>query len=96
MNCKWKQRSSCCNCGLFGLFFTCEENNCAKAEKKNIDKVEKTTKKTTDDKNKLVLKHDSGSVNEGKGNFEAVLEQNTGGISRQYYETYLNRAMYSK
>ena len=88
MNCKWKQRSSCCNCGLLGLFFTCEQNNCAKHKKKNVDK--------STDENKLVPKYDSGPVNEGKGKFEAVLEQNTGGISRQYYETYLNRAMYSK
>ena len=96
MNCKWKHRSSCCNCGLLGLFFTCEQNNCTKAREKNIDKIEKTTTKTRDDESKSVLKHNSGSLNEGKGKFEAGLEQDTGGISRQYYETYLNRAMYSK
>ena len=92
MNCKWKKhRSSCCNCGLFGLFFTCEQNNCAKTVKKNVDKSTKNT-----DENKFERKYNSGLVDEEKGKLEAVFEQNTGGISRQYYETYLNRAMYSK
>ena len=89
MNCKWKHRSSCCNCGLFGLFFTCEQNNCAKTEKKNSGK-----NTDNEDENKFERKYNSGLKGEEKGKLEAAIEQNTGGITRQYYEKYLNRAMY--